>query len=97
MGRLVPTCVWRASAELVLALDERFGPPHDAYVNGSQVWLRDDGPDAIDNEFTLGEFLDRYGMKINQLGTILSLVTPVAESAPRPQPAEDAATDEGGS
>ena len=44
MGRLVPTCVWRATPELVLALDERFGPPHDAYVNGSQVWLRDDGP-----------------------------------------------------
>ncbi|MGH9225817.1 MAG: hypothetical protein ACRD2W_18985 [Acidimicrobiales bacterium] len=44
MGRLVPTCVWRVSAELILALDDRFGPPHDAYVNGSQVWLRDDGP-----------------------------------------------------
>ena len=41
---LVPTCVWRITAELVAALDERFGDPMDAYVNGSQTWLRDDGP-----------------------------------------------------
>lgn len=27
-----------------MALDERFGEPVDTYVNGSQVWLRDDGP-----------------------------------------------------
>ena len=40
----VPTCVWRISDELVVALDARFGEPVDAYVNGSQVWLRDDGP-----------------------------------------------------
>ena len=44
MPRLVPTCVWKASSELLLALDERFGEPVDTYVNGSQVWLRDDGP-----------------------------------------------------
>ena len=47
MPRLVPTCVWRATPELVLALDERFGPPVDAYVNGSQVWLRDGGPGGV--------------------------------------------------
>ena len=41
---LVPTCVWKASPELLLRLDERFGEPVDTYVNGSQVWLRDDGP-----------------------------------------------------
>jgi hypothetical protein len=43
VSALVPTCVWRARPELVVALDERFGPPVDAYVNGSQVWLRDTG------------------------------------------------------
>ncbi|MFP5317034.1 MAG: hypothetical protein ACLGI2_01935 [Acidimicrobiia bacterium] len=53
MGRLVPTCVWRTSAGLVLALDGRFGPPHDAYVNGSQVWLRDDGPGGMTIEWRL--------------------------------------------
>ncbi len=44
MPDLVATCIWPISAELVLALDRRFGEPVDAYVNGSQVWLRDDGP-----------------------------------------------------
>ena len=29
---------------MIVALDDRFGEPVDAYVNGSQVWLRDDGP-----------------------------------------------------
>ncbi len=41
---LTPTAVWRATPQLIVALDERFGEPVDAYVNGSQVWLRDDGP-----------------------------------------------------
>ena len=44
MPRLVPTCVWKSSPELLLTLDDRFGEPVDTYVNGSQVWLRDDGP-----------------------------------------------------
>lgn len=44
MGELVSTCVWRLRPEVVIALDERFGEPVDAYVNGSQVWLREDGP-----------------------------------------------------
>jgi hypothetical protein len=35
-------CVWRINAELVLALDERLGPPVDSYVNGSQTWLTGD-------------------------------------------------------
>ena len=50
---LVPTCVWRISPELVVALDGRFGEPLDAYVNGSQVWLREDGPGGITLEWRL--------------------------------------------
>jgi hypothetical protein len=50
---LVPTCVWRATPGLVVALDDRFGEPVDAYVNGSQVWLRDDGPAGIALEWRL--------------------------------------------
>jgi hypothetical protein len=50
---LTPTCVWRASPELIVALDVRFGEPVDAYVNGSQVWLRDDGPGGIALEWRL--------------------------------------------
>lgn len=50
---MTPTCVWRASPELILALDRRFGEPIDAYVNGSQVWLRPDGPGGIAIEWRL--------------------------------------------
>lgn len=50
---LTPTCVWRATPTLVVALDERFGEPVDAYVNGSQVWLREDGPGGVMLEWRL--------------------------------------------
>lgn len=50
---LTPTALWLISTELVIALDDRFGEPTDAYVNGSQVWLRDDGPDGITIEWRL--------------------------------------------
>jgi hypothetical protein len=50
---LTPTCVWRATPELIIALDDRFGEPVDAYVNGSQVWLRDDGPGETTIEWRL--------------------------------------------
>ena len=53
MPGLVPTCVWRVTPQLVVALDDRFGEPVDAYVNGSQVWIRDDGPGAITLEWRL--------------------------------------------
>jgi hypothetical protein len=36
--------------------------------------------DALDNDFALQEFLDRYGMRLAQLGTILNLVAPLAEA-----------------
>jgi hypothetical protein len=45
--------VWRATPELIVALDGRFGEPIDAYVNGSQVWLRDDGPGGMAIEWRL--------------------------------------------
>jgi hypothetical protein len=45
--------VWQTTPELVVALDDRFGEPVDAYVNGSQVWLRDDGPGNITLEWRL--------------------------------------------
>ena len=51
--RLVPAAVWKATPALVVALDERLGEPLDAYVNGSQVWLRDDGPGGIPLEWRL--------------------------------------------
>jgi hypothetical protein len=47
------SAVWRASPELVLALDERFGHPVDSYVNGSQTWLLDNGPGGVMLEWRL--------------------------------------------
>lgn len=53
MAEVVATCLWSVTAELLLALDDRFGEPVDAYVNGAQVWLRDDGPSGAGLEWRL--------------------------------------------
>jgi hypothetical protein len=39
-----------------------------------------DEDDALENDFGLQEFLDRYGMRLAQLGTILNLVAPLGEA-----------------
>jgi hypothetical protein len=42
--------------------------------------------EPLDNDFALQDFLDRYGMRLAQLGTILNLVGPLAEAGgPAPQ------------
>jgi hypothetical protein len=41
--------------------------------------VNDDDGD-LDNDFALQEFLDRYGMRLAQLGNILNLVAPLAEA-----------------
>jgi hypothetical protein len=51
--RLVAAALWQVRPEVVIALDDRFGEPVDAYVNGSQVWLRDDGPGDVVLEWRL--------------------------------------------
>jgi hypothetical protein len=53
MARLVAAAVWMARPAVIVALDDRFGEPVDAYVNGSQVWLRDDGPGGVTLEWRL--------------------------------------------
>lgn len=50
---MVAACVWQATPELLLALERRFGEPLDSYVNGSQVWLREDGPGGAALEWRL--------------------------------------------
>lgn len=42
--------------------------------------LRDQGPDPLDTDFALQDFLDRYGMRLGQLGNILNLMGPLAEA-----------------
>lgn len=41
----------------------------------------DDNP--VDNDFALQDFLDRYGMRLAQLGTIINLIGPLAEAVPQ--------------
>ncbi len=53
MGEVVRHLRVAVTAELILALDDRFGEPVDAYVNGAQVWLRDDGPGGAGLEWRL--------------------------------------------
>jgi hypothetical protein len=43
--------------------------------------LNEDAYD-LENEFSLQEFLDRNGMRLAQLGTILNLVAPLGEAGP---------------
>ena len=83
----MPTFVWGLSAELVVALDERFGEPVDAYVNGSQVWLRDDGPGGITLEWRLhpvAGFRRPPGTGTYELFSTVALA--VATGAPPPAP-----------
>ena len=53
MGQLVAAAIWKISNAIVIALDEHLGEPTDAYVNGSQVWMRDDGPNGEAIEWRL--------------------------------------------
>ena len=39
-----------------------------------------DEDEGLDSEFAVQEFLDKYGMRLAQLGTILNLVAPLAEA-----------------
>jgi hypothetical protein len=47
-------------------------------VNGSDV-------DDLNDEFVLSEFLDRFGIRLGQMGNILTQIAPLAEAAP-PEP-----------
>ena len=46
--------------------------------------LRVEDPEDLTDEFTLNEFLDRYGIRLGQLATIVSQLGPLAEAAPPP-------------
>ncbi len=50
---LTPAAVWSISPGLVLALDEKLGPPVDSYVNGTQTWLTDDDIGEVTLEWRL--------------------------------------------
>jgi hypothetical protein len=43
--------------------------------------LTDEDAGGIEDEFSLSEFLDRYGMRLSQLGTLLNTLGPIADAA----------------
>lgn len=43
----------------------------------------------LDNEFALGDFLDRFGMRLGQLSNILGQIGPLADATPAPAPPEE--------
>lgn len=86
-SRLVPTCVWRATPELIVALDERFGEPIDTYVNGSQVWLRDDGPDEAAFEWRLhpvAGYVRPKGVATEEVFSVTALALATDQTPPAP-------------
>ncbi|HEX6475850.1 MAG TPA: hypothetical protein VF005_01150 [Acidimicrobiales bacterium] len=89
MASLVATCVWDVTPELVIALDDRFGESTDAYVNGSQVWLRDDGPRGVILEWRLHPVAGyRRPPGVDTYSVFSSVALALATGAPPPAPPE---------
>jgi hypothetical protein len=82
-SELVPTALWVASSALIVALDERLGEPIDTYVNGSQVWLRPDGPNGITLEYRLhpiGGYVKPKGMRTERVLADIALALATGEA-----------------
>ena len=47
-----------------------------------------DEPDMLTDEFALSEFLDRFGMKLGQLGNLMSQLAPLADASAASNPTE---------
>ena len=61
---------------------------YGALISDLADHLKQNGSDSLENDFALSDFLDRYGMRLSQLGTILSVVAFLAEAAGQAQPGE---------
>lgn len=89
MVTLTPTCVWKLSPALIVALDSQFGEPVDAYVNGSQVWLRDDGPNGVALEWRLHPVAGyRRPPELDTYDVFSTTALALAQGAAPPAPAE---------
>lgn len=87
MTALVPTCVWRVSTALVTLLDDTFGAPLDTYVNGSQVWLRDDGPGEVVFEWRLhpvAGYVRPKGVATEEVFEVAAAALATGEAGPAP-------------
>jgi hypothetical protein len=63
--------------EVLPALERAYG----ALIGRLVEELREQGDDSFETDFALQDFLDRYGMRLGQLGHILNLVGPLADAA----------------
>jgi hypothetical protein len=89
MASRVATCVWDVTPELVVALDDRFGESTDAYVNGSQVWLRDDGPRGATLEWRLHPVAGyQRPPDVDTYSVFPTVALALATGAPPPAPPE---------
>ena len=87
MADLVPACVWRVTPELLLALDDHFGEPVDSYVNGSQTWLREDGPGEATLEWRLhpvARYTKPRGMSTHEVLAMVVFALRSGEEPPAP-------------
>lgn len=46
--------------------------------------LRGEDAEDLENEFALAEFLDKYGVRLNQLATIMGQLAPLSDACPPP-------------
>jgi hypothetical protein len=79
--------VWRISDALLVALDARLGPPVDSYVNGSQTWLREDGPGGEMIEWRLhpvAGFAPPPGVGTHELFEVVALALGTGGAPPLP-------------
>jgi hypothetical protein len=53
--------------------------------------LAEQGEDALDNEFAVQEFIDRYGMRIGQFSHLLGIIGPMSEAAQQNEAAKQQA------
>ncbi|MFM7536174.1 MAG: hypothetical protein ACKO91_10360 [Acidimicrobiales bacterium] len=85
MTERVPACIWPVTAEVIVALDDHLGDPDDAYVNGAQVWIRDNGPGGARLEWRLHPvpgFIRPAGVGVHDLWDAVVYALRVDEEPP---------------
>jgi len=52
--------------------------------------VAEQGEESLDNDFSIQEFLDRYGMRVGQLSHLLSIIGPLSEAAQQAEASKQA-------
>ncbi len=58
-------------------------------INQLALRLKDDDAEGFESEFVMAEFLDKYGLRLSQLGTIISQLSPIADATPASEKSSD--------